>query len=224
MSLNETNTRKAPGAFAPLDRALRGARRLGRISTWISGFALTAVCILVTAEVLLRKFFNVTLGGMDEITGYVLAVSVSWTLTFALMEQAHIRIDVLYNLVNRRARAVLDFLGLLCLGGFMSLVTYWAGKLLHSTLQFGSTSNSALQTPLWLPQSLWLGGLVFFSLTLLLLFLRAIAFLLSGDVGGISRIAGIKTVEDEIEEQAVLPRTDHATQGQDPCWPPLFPR
>ncbi|MBR9651585.1 TRAP transporter small permease subunit [Thalassovita aquimarina] len=199
-----SNITEKPGAFAPLDRVLACAGKVGRVSTWISGLGLIAVCILVTIEVLLRKFVGVTLGGMDEVTGYVLAVSVSWALTFALMEQAHIRIDVLYNLANRRPRALLDLLGLLCLGGFMSLMTYWAGRLLLTSIQFGSTSNSALQTPLWLPQSLWLAGLVFFCLTLLALILRSVGYLLSGDMTGISRIAGIKAVEDEIDEQAVL--------------------
>ncbi|TDK51357.1 TRAP transporter small permease subunit [Antarcticimicrobium luteum] len=213
MSLSETDPRKGPGALAPLDRALRLCGRLGRFATWVSGFALITVCVLVMAEVLLRKFVGVTLGGMDEITGYVLAVAVTWTLAFALFEQAHIRIDVLYNLANRQARAALDLISLASMTGFMLLVTYWAGQLLKSTLKFGATSNTALQVPLWLPQSLWLGGLVFFSLTLVLLCLRAISYLLRGDAAGISRIAGIKSVEDEIEEQTALSPLDPATQG-----------
>ncbi len=213
MSLPETDMHKGPGAFAPLDRALRVCRVMGRGAAWLSGFALIATCALVMVEVLLRKFLGMTLGGMDEITGYVLAVSVTWTLAFALLEQAHIRIDVLYNLAGRRMRAALDLISLAAMTGFMLLVTYWAGQLLTSTLQFGSTSNSALQVPLWLPQSLWLGGLVFFSLTLLLLCLRVIVYLLRGDAAGISRVAGIKAVEDEVGEQAVVSRLDPATQG-----------
>lgn len=213
MSLSETNRHKDPAAVAPLDRALRICRRAGRGATWLSGFAFIAVCALVMAEVLLRKFLGVTLGGMDEITGYVLAVSVTWTLAFALLEQAHIRIDVLYNLAGRRMRAALDLISLAAMTGFVLLVTYWAGQLLKSTLQFGSTSNSALQVPLWLPQSLWFGGLVFFSLTLLLLCLRVFVYLLRGDAAGISRLAGIKAVEEEVEEQAAISHLDPATQG-----------
>ncbi|CUH62324.1 TRAP-type mannitol/chloroaromatic compound transport system, small permease component [Thalassovita gelatinovora] len=213
MSLPEINTDKGPGAFSPLDRGLQFCRKLGRGATWVSGFALITVCALVMVEVLLRKFVGVTLGGMDEITGYVLAVAVTWTLAFALLEQAHIRIDVLYNLANRRTRAALDLISLVSMTGFMLLLTYWAGQLLTSTLQFGSTSNSALQVPLWLPQSLWVGGLVFFSLTLVLLCLRTFGYLLRGDAAAITRIVGIKAVEEEVEEQAAPSRLDHVTQG-----------
>jgi len=213
MSPTGTDKPRAPGAFAPLDRALASARKTGRVATWISGFALIVTCALVMAEVLLRKFFGVTLGGMDEITGYVLAVSVAWTLAYALLEQAHIRIDILYNMVNRRARAGLDLLSLAAMTGFMALVSYWAGQLLKSSIQFGATSNTALQVPLWLPQGLWVGGLLFFTLTLLLLMLRALGYLIGGDAAGISRIAGIKSVEDEVEEQTALSTLDHATQG-----------
>ncbi len=202
-----------PGAFAPLDRTLALARRTGRGATWVSGAALIVTCLLVSVEVLLRKLFNVTLGGMDEISGYVLAVSVSWTLSFALAEQAHIRIDVLYNLVEGRLRAFLDLLSLVSLAGFSFLLTYWAGRLLESSIDFGSASNSALQVPLWLPQSLWFGGLAFFSLNLAALLLRAIGCLITGDIAGVSRIAGIKSVEDEIEDQTDLPGHGSATQG-----------
>lgn len=213
MARSGTDKSAGPGARTPLDRALGAARGLSRFATWVSGFALIAVCILVMAEVLLRKFLGVTLGGMDEITGYVLAVSVTWTLAYALFEQAHIRIDVLYNLADGRSRGGLDLISLIAMTGFVLTVTYWAGQLLKSTLKFGSTSNTALQVPLWIPQSLWLAGLVFFSVTLLLICLRALTYLRRGDIAGVSRIAGIKSVADEVEEQTAVSTLDHATQG-----------
>lgn len=213
MSRHKTNHQQNPEAATPLDRALNGARGVSRVATWISGLALIIICFLVMVEVLLRKFFGVTLGGMNEITGYVLAVTVSWTMSFALLEHAHIRIDVLYNIANRQLRALLDLLSLAAMTGFLLLITYWAGQLLKNSIDFGSRSNSALQVPLWLPQSLWVAGLVFFVLTLLLLCLRSIGYLWRGDVAGITRIAGIKPVDDEVEEHAVLTDLNHARQG-----------
>ncbi|MEX5566085.1 TRAP transporter small permease [Pseudophaeobacter sp. 1A16562] len=213
MSRHETTNTQTPEAGTSLDRVLKGARRLSRLATWVSGLALVVICFLVMVEVLLRKFFGVTLGGMNEITGYVLAVTVSWTLSFALLEHAHIRIDVLYNIANRRIRALLDLLSLGAMTGFMLLVTYWAGQLLKNSIDFGSRSNSALQVPLWLPQSLWVAGLVFFVLTLLLLCLRSLGYLWRRDTEGISRIAGIKPVDDEVEEHAMLTDLNHARQG-----------
>ena len=120
---------------------------------------------------------------------------------------------MLYNLADRRSRGGLDLISLIAMTGFVLTVTYWAGQLLKSTLKFGATSNTALQVPLWIPQSLWLAGLVFFSVTLLLICLRALTYLRRGDIAGISRIAGIKSVADEVEEQTAVSTLDHATQG-----------
>ncbi|MBY6059540.1 TRAP transporter small permease subunit [Leisingera daeponensis] len=213
MSPHKSKTDRDPEAETPLDHLLAQVAKAGKVATWVSGFALVLVSLMVAAEVLLRKFFSVTLGGMDEITGYVLAVSVSWTLAYALTEKAHIRIDVLYNLVSARFRGLLDLLSLASLTALMFTVTYWAGKLLLTTLKFGSTSNSALQTPLWIPQALWVAGFLFFSFTLLLLVLRAAAFVLRGNVSGVSQIVGIRSVADEVEEQSILPDAAPTTQG-----------
>ena len=213
MSQHKSKNDRETEAATPLDHLLTLCAKAGRVATWVAGFALILVSLLVGAEVLLRKFFSVTLGGMDEITGYVLAVSVSWTLAYALTEKAHIRIDVLYNLVGARFRGILDLLSLTSLAAFMFTVTYWTGKLLLATLKFGSTSNSALQTPLWIPQSLWVAGFMFFSFTLFLLVLRAAAFVLRGDVSGVSQIVGIRSVADEVEEQSMPPQAAPTTQG-----------
>lgn len=204
-------------AATPLDQLLALVAKIGKAATWVSGFTLVFVSLMVAAEVLLRKFFNVTLGGMDEITGYVLAVSVSWSLAFGLTEKAHIRIDVLYNLVSARFRGLLDLLCLTSLAAFMFTLTYWSGKLLLTTLEFGSTSNTALQTPLWIPQSLWVAGFLFFSFTLLLLLLRAAGHVLRGNLSGVSQLVGIRSVADEVEEQTILPDAALTTQGNKPC-------
>ncbi len=216
MSPREMQNNETPEAAGPLETLVRVAGKTGQVAAWVSGGAFIVVSLLVSAEVLMRKFFNVTLGGMDEITGYVLAVSVAWTFAYALTEQAHIRIDVLYNQLGARLRGLLDLVSLLSLAAFVGLMTFWAFKLFLSTLEFGSRSNSALQTPLWIPQVLWVGGLIFFSVTLLLLVLQTTGYILRGNLAGAARTVGIRSVDDEVKSEI-----DDSVEAHSGTTPPL---
>jgi len=62
-------------------------------------------------------------------------------------------------------------------------------------------SNTPLQVPQWIPQSIWFAGYLFFALTLLSLALVSLGHLLRGRWGAVSALIGINTVEQEIEEE-----------------------
>ncbi len=196
--------------------ALAWLERIARVSIWVSGFAYILVCGLVAVEVLLSKFVGITLGGIDEISSYVLAISTAWPFSFSLLERAHIRIDVLYNILPTRVCAVLDIVALAGLAWFAGLLTYWAGNLFVTSAQFGSTANTPLQTPMWIPQGLWIAGLVLFLVTVALLLVRAVWLLARGDVAEIRRVAGVRTVEDEIEDE-IGPDVQAAAHGHTPA-------
>ncbi len=58
-----------------------------------------------------------------------------------------------------------------------------------------------LATPLWIPQAFWLSGLCFFVLSLTFLSVYGFVALVRGDWATIGRIAGVKSVEQEISEE-----------------------
>jgi len=80
---------------------------------------------MIAVEVLARKLFTVSLVGADEISGYVLAVSITWGASLAIVRRAHVRIDLLHNRLPSLWAGVLDILALLA-----SLVSqaFWAGS------------------------------------------------------------------------------------------------
>ncbi len=166
-----------------------------------------AAC-MVTVDVLVRKAFSISMGGADEVTGYIFAISTAWALSYALLGRANVRIDAFYQLLPRRLGAVLDILGLLVLGGFMALVTLAAYTVFYGSLgwpfgesDFWSVSITPLLTPLALPQGLWFLGLVLFMVTLVLVLLRAVLALARGDLATVSRLAGPRSHQEEIEEE-----------------------
>ena len=70
--------------------------RVVGILSAVFGWMFLALSVLVAAETLSRKLFNFSFQGADELGGYALAVGSSLAFTVALVERAHIRIDLLH--------------------------------------------------------------------------------------------------------------------------------
>lgn len=168
---------------------------------WFGGGLIVAAAVLVAVEVTIRKALNLSLGGADELSGYALAIGSAWAFGFTLLERAHVRIDSVYVLLPRPVCAVLDVLGLLAFGGFMGLVTWHAYGVLRQSMALGARSMSPIATPLVIPQTIWVVGLVAATAVALTLLLRAGAALLRGDSAGVQALIGSRTVTEELEEE-----------------------
>jgi TRAP-type C4-dicarboxylate transport system permease small subunit len=182
-------------------RLLALAERLSRMATWAGGGVLLLAAIIITIDVTTRKLFQVSLGGSDELAGYALAITTSWGMSLALLRRANIRIDALYARLPKPLTAWLDLLALVLMGVFMSFVTWFATEMWLNSIEMRSTANTPLQTPLMIPQGLWVAGFMLFLLVLLTLLARVVGLLVVADAAGVGRIAGIRTVEEEMHDE-----------------------
>lgn len=197
-------------AFAPI-------RMLGKVASvgcWVGGVSLLLSSALIVVDLTLRELFAWSLGGADEIAGYVLAIVSAWAFPITLLRRSHIRVDVLYAHVPRTGRIVLDFLALACLGVFVGVLTFHAWAVLVDSISFQSASNTPLQIPLWLPQSIWFAGYLLFSATILVLFACSLRLLAKRRSSEIKELIGIHSVEEEIKEEAQLDDSQLAWSGQ----------
>jgi len=169
---------------------------------WVGGLLLFASVGLIATEVVLRKLFGATLHGAHELSSYAFALVVSWGFAFALFEKAHIRIDVVYMRLPVGLRVALDLLSLIGLAALSGLMSWGAYGVLAGSLQRGSTANTPLETPLWIPQALWLIGLAWFALSVLALILRSLTALAERDPESAQVHAGSRTLSDEIRTEA----------------------
>src|SRR5690606_33791070 len=128
---------------------------------------------------------------VDEISGYVLIILTAWGFSYALVTRSHIRIDVLHARLPDRLKAVLDILALVSLGVLAGLLAYYGAVVLSDSWSIGITANTPLRTPLWLPQALWVAGLVFFCLSIAVSFAYCLAALAQGRLDLVRRIAGV---------------------------------
>ena len=169
--------------------------------------------VMVTLDVLARKLLGMTLGGADEISGYLFAVATAWAFPFALFHRSNVRIDVLYIHMPRRIRATLDLLGITLLGAFAFILTWRAFMLVGDTLENGSLSITPLKTPLIIPQSLWLTGWLFFCFCLVLVVIGVASAFLRGDLAQVQRLGGALSTEEEIDEETRGTLVNHVREG-----------
>jgi TRAP-type C4-dicarboxylate transport system permease small subunit len=177
---------------------------------WLSilaGWWLLALSFLTVAEILLRKFADVSVQGIDEIGGYTTAVVSTFGFASALLARSHTRVDFLVARLPGLPRATLNALAYALLAAMAAFALLRGWAVLAESLEFQAHANSPLQTPLWIPQSAWLAGLALFALAAGALAGHALWLLLT-DWRAVSRLYGPITVEEEVEAEvgAVIAR------------------
>lgn len=165
----------------------------------LGGYACLGLSFLIVIEILARKVLNFSLQGVDEIGGYVVAVTGTFGMALAAVERAHTRIDVLLLRLPAQVQAALNLLSYVALGIGAAFMAYMGWRTLSDSLAFGSVSSSPLQVPLWIPQSLWLAGLVTFGAAALWMAFRGVLALRHG-LQAADRVLAPPTVAQEIEE------------------------
>lgn len=184
-----------------MERSLSLMRSISRWGLWFGGALVLLAALLIGVDVILRKFFTTSIGGADELAGYALAIGTAWGLAATLLERAHIRIDTLYMLFPRIYRIILDLVGLALFIFFFAMVAWHGSGVVMQSWTSGSRSQSALQIPTVIPQLIWIIGLLLFVLVGLTLFLDALVKLKTGDRAGIGRTIGIRSAEEDVEEE-----------------------
>ncbi|CAB3881184.1 hypothetical protein LMG26689_03495 [Achromobacter animicus] len=195
--------------------SLRLLDRVARIGAWIGGLGLLLVSWLIVADLIARKVAGVSLGGADELAGYTLAVASAWAFPITLLRRSHIRVDVVYTHLPAKTRVVLDLFALACLGVFVGTLTWHAWFVLADSIAFQSVSNTPLQVPQWIPQSLWFAGYAFFLLTIVVLGACALGRVMRGRWQAVNALIGIHSVEEGIEEETADAPVPARTQPQE---------
>lgn len=175
-------------------------RRLNMLLAVILGVLLVLTVLFILADVGMRGFGLGSLGGSDEVSGYVMTGLASWGLAFALVERAHVRIDIIRQMLARPGRIAMDLIAIIATNAVVVMIAFHAWPVLEKTLARGSRANTPLETPLWIPQGIWFAGWVWFSITVTLLTLIGITYLIASRSEAFDRTLGMQNeVEDELD-------------------------
>ena len=184
-----------------METVVQGARRVAHWSQWFGGALVLLAAVLIGIDVVMRKLFSASIGGADELAGYALALGTAWALAAALVERAHIRIDSLYVLLPRGLRFILDVAGLVLLVAFFGLVAWHGWSMVAQSWAAHSRSQSALQTPIVIPQFIWLLGLIVFVAIGSLLLVYAVQLAARGQHSAVAKAISTRSAEEEVEEE-----------------------
>ncbi len=179
------------------------------------GGALILLCaFLVSLDVVFRNVFKLAIFESYELTGYGIALATAFGLSWALVTKAHIRIEVLYNMLGTKPRACLDICALAALSVVAAVLVYYVALVVLDNWELDARSNSTLHVPLAIPQGLWLLGLAWFAVCAAVLLLVAVNAVVRGRHREVQEMFGIATVSEEVE--ASMDGTGvKVTHGQD---------
>jgi TRAP-type C4-dicarboxylate transport system permease small subunit len=187
-------------------RGLEGLlRRLATAGVIAGGTLLLASSVLVIVEITLRKFFETSIQGVDELSSYAMALSFAWAMPFAILDRAHIRIDVIHALLPERMRAWFDLGSAVVFFLYMTVLSYFCIALAWTSYRDGTRSDGLLAIPIAIPQWIWALGLAAGSLVLVFLIVKTGRALLASDYPSVVRLIGTTTfASDEVKQAADL--------------------
>ena len=140
------------------------------------GWVVMAYAVALTLEILGRKLFNTSFKGIDELGGFVLAISAAIGASYAMAQRSHTRVDVFLVHFSRPIQRLLNTFAMASFAFFSSFAAWRAIAVLLDTVEYGSSATN-LEQPLWIPQAGWVIGLVLLAIISLVYAIHALYLL-----------------------------------------------
>jgi TRAP-type C4-dicarboxylate transport system permease small subunit len=176
-------------------------KKLEGLAASIFGLAFLVLAVAVTIETVMRKVFNQSLQGVDELGGYILALAGALSFSVALVARAHIRIDIVHEHLPRLLRVPLNLLASLSILACAAALLRMAWFACDESAALGATAQTPWATPLKYPQALWVAALVPFVAVCAVEVLRIVGLFAKGDLREIDRQYGPRTAQDELHDE-----------------------
>lgn len=181
----------------PISRFVEPVARVAAIAC---GYAVLALSVAIAAEILGRKLFAFSFQGVDDIGGYVLAITAAVGASYTMAMRGHTRVDVFLVRMPASWQRVLNAVAMATLALFAAFAAWRGFAVLGESIEFRSVATNPLQTPLWQPQSVWVAGLALFALIAAAYAVHALVLLARG-APELNRFYGPATAQDELEAE-----------------------
>ena len=166
----------------------------------VAGWCYLLITLLICFDIGARRLLGFSSESTTELTGYLMAVGMSWGMAGTLFERGHVRIDVLVQKLPLKVRVWLHLASLLALLVATGFFVQGAFSLARDSWELGATDLSTLRTPMVIPQGLWAAGLALMLLAALALLVRAVRRLAAGQQDEVDRMLMARSYEDEAAE------------------------
>lgn len=190
--------------FRLLERTAGGAMT-------VAGWCYLLITALICFDIVARRLLGFSSESTVEISGYLMAVGMSWGLAGTLLERGHVRIDVLLQKLPLRVRVWLHLASLLALLVASGFFAWGAFTLARDSFEMGAKDLSTLHLPMALPQGFWAAGLALMLLAVIAIMGRALRQLWAGDAEAMDQMLMARNYADEAAE--TLDAVAEAQQG-----------
>ena len=123
---------------------------LNPLCKWLGYTASVTVFVLMcltVADILMRRFLNLSILGTVELTELMMVVIVFFTLGFSEMKDAHIKVDIFTSKLNPRNRILLDVITQLLASLLFAFMTVSVLRHAISIQRVGEVTQD-----LWIPK------------------------------------------------------------------------
>ena len=131
-----------------------------------SGYIAAIFLILVAVFILTgitSRIFGFYIRGLSEYSGYSMAASSFFALSYTFYEKAHIRITLFLEKLKNKNKRFAEIWGLSIASFFSGFMAFYFIKMTLISIKFEERSEGADEIFIWIPQtSVAIGSLIFF--------------------------------------------------------------
>jgi TRAP-type C4-dicarboxylate transport system permease small subunit len=153
--------------------------RITRIMAIVAGGLFLLCAIYIVMDILSRATLGTAPLGGREVSTYVLATGVAWSVACTFRRRGHIRIDVVFFLLPSKLQTILDIVATAIMALFAFALSYYSWELSLTSFWQGAKSITSLQTPLFIPQASMALGFSTLAIEVALFLLAQIAQVVS---------------------------------------------
>jgi TRAP-type C4-dicarboxylate transport system permease small subunit len=157
-------TPQPPGA--PRTALRRGLDALYLLGGVLGAVALTAIAVIIAAQVIGRQF-GATVLGADDLTAFSVAASATLPLAYAFRHGAHIRVDLIIGRLTGRPRFVMETIALVLTTALTAFFAYAMLDLAWDSFEFDDVAQGSVAWKLWIPQAMVGSGVALLAICLL---------------------------------------------------------
>jgi len=192
-------------ALLALSRAIDAAtERVGRFVYWL----ILAVVLISAANATVRKLFNYSSNAYLEIQWYLFSVIFLFGAGYALLHNAHVRIDILAGKLSARTQNWIDVFGIVLFLFPMSITIMWLGwPVFVDSWVRNEVSTNAGGLIIWPARLMIPVGFALLIVQGISELIKRIAFL-TGRIPDPLQKHGGKSAEEELAEEIARQRSD----------------
>ena len=137
-------------------------KKIYNLAGFVAAFFLVLVAIFILTGIASR-IFGFYIRGLAEYSGYCMAASSFFALSYTFVNGGHIRITLFLEKISKSMKNILEIWCLAVASLFSGFLAFYFSKMLIISYKFQERSEGADEILIWIPQtSVAIGSLIFF--------------------------------------------------------------